>query len=607
MARQMEAHVPDAASLGDRLQTFSAVFPGDPIDETRYIDSVLDATGAATSRCEPTAKDFVREMEPWVWHIEEPMVSSAPFAMWMVMRLAREKVTVTLDGQGGDELLGGYDHYPYVYLRELLRKRRFGVFVREAWRSRDVVGPLVRRRLGQRRHPVDVRTLLAPDFVRDRPRPVDDRVKDDLKLRLLQDFTTYSLPPLLRYEDRTSMAHSLEARLPFLDQELVEHVLALPAPAIIEHGWSRRVLREGLRDVLPGIVYRRRKKIGFTTPEFRWYRRERAVLNGLLHSPSFARRPYWDGPAVADAFRRACNGEVEESMFFWRAVNAEVWMRIFFDDGASALDDASYGAGFVARGDRSVARGSAQADALLRAARPNPGSHLFLQVGDRVYARVPLRSRVITPADDVVDAICEAIDGAEGIDVDDGDLVLVGEKALSISQGNALPVAEIRTSRAARLLSRFVSRTPVGVGLGHPATMQLAIEEVGLARILLAALATAATRPFGVHGVFYRVAGGRVNAIDGPSSANLPPYDAWACKAPSDCEGEVRRIATGVAARTGHKVDVAIIDANDLAAEVFATTSGIDPDIVRALVVDNPLGQSTEQTPFGLVRRVEVG
>ena len=324
---------------------------------------------------------------------------------------------------------------------------------------------------------------------------MDDRVKDDLKLRLLQDFTTYSLPPLLRYEDRASMAHSLEARLPFLDQELVEYILALPADAIIEHGWNRRVLREGLKDVLPPVVYKRRKKVGFTTPEFRWYRRERAVLNGLLRSPSFTGRKYWDGPAVADAFRRACDGDVEESMFFWRAINAEVWMRIYFDDDATALDDHSYRAGFVERGDRVVGARERGGGSAARVAKPNPGNHLFLQVGDDVCARIPLRSRVITPADDVVDAILEAIDHADGIEVDDGDLLLVSEKALSISQGNALPVADIRTSRAARLLSRFVSRTPVGVGLGHPATMQLAIDEVGLPRILLAAFAGAVTRP----------------------------------------------------------------------------------------------------------------
>lgn len=155
-------------------------------------------------------------------------------------------------------------------------------------------------------------------------------MQDDLKLRLLQDFATYSLPPLLRYEDRSSMAHSLVARLSFLDQELVEAVLRLPSRAIIANGWNRRVLREGLRDILPDAIYRRRKKIGFTTPEFRWFHRERSFLDGVLRSPSFAGRGYWNGPAVAEAFGRACDGQTEESLFFWPAINAEMWMRVFF-------------------------------------------------------------------------------------------------------------------------------------------------------------------------------------------------------------------------------------------------------------------------------------
>src|SRR6202050_4168084 len=150
MAQQLHDHVRDTESLGDRLKTFSAVFPGDRIDESEYIESVLEVTGADNSTVEPTDQDFIRELEAWVWHMEEPMVSSAPFAMWMVMRLARQQVTVTLDGQAGDELLAGYDHYPYVLLRQLLRERRYLEFTREAWLLRDHVGPLVRRRLRER-------------------------------------------------------------------------------------------------------------------------------------------------------------------------------------------------------------------------------------------------------------------------------------------------------------------------------------------------------------------------------------------------------------------------------------------------------------------------
>lgn len=331
MAGQLRDHLPDAAALGDRLRTFSAVFPGDPIDEAPYIDSVLAATGARSTTIAPTSGDFVRELETWTRLVEEPTVSSAPFAMWAVMGIARRQVKVLLDGQGGDELLAGYDHYPYVYLRQLLRQRRVAELVVEAFRFRDIVLPLVRRRLGSRRRRLDVGRLLDPAFQRRCRRPRDERVQDDLKLRLLQDFTTYSLPPLLRYEDRLSMAHSIETRLPFLDQELVEHVLRLPAGAIVGRGRNRVILREALRGVLPDLVYRRRRKVGFITPEFRWFRREQTTLQDILASPSFRDRGYWNGPAVADAFRRACEGSLEESRFFWRAVNAELWMRAFMD------------------------------------------------------------------------------------------------------------------------------------------------------------------------------------------------------------------------------------------------------------------------------------
>ncbi|MGA8360814.1 MAG: asparagine synthase (glutamine-hydrolyzing) [Candidatus Dormiibacterota bacterium] len=605
MAQQLRDHVRDTESLGDRLKTFSAVFPGDRIDESAYIDSVLDVTGADNSAVQPTDQDFIRELEAWVWHMEEPMVSSAPFAMWMVMRLARRQVTVTLDGQAGDELLAGYDHYPYVLLRQLLRERRYAEFAREAWLLRDIVSPLVRRRLRERGQRVDVAGMLAPSFCRGRKPPVDDRVADDLKRRLLQDFRVYSLPPLLRYEDRASMAHSLEARLPFLDQELVDYILTLPRSAIIHNGWTRAIVRQALHGVLPKKVEGRRKKIGFTTPEFRWYRRQRAVLQSLMRSPSFRARPYWKAAAVAENFRRACAGEIEESMFFWRAVNAEVWLRVYIDGATRALDKNSYQGGFVRRGDRATARKVAGGDALLDRAHLNWGRHLFLEDRGRIWARLPLRSSLIKPGDDLLEAISSSLERlrSDGIDVADGDVLLVSEKALAISQGRSYPINEIAVSRTARLLSRYVSHEPTGVGLAHPTTMQLAIDEAGAARIMLAAAAAAVTKPLGMRGVFYRVAGHGVNAIDGPSSLNLPPYDTWATKSPLDPSGAALSIAADVRRRTERRVAVAIIDANDMAAEVFASV-GIDASSVLAMVADNPLGQSDEQTPFGLVRRV---
>ena len=120
----LREHVPDAVSLGDHLKTFSIVYDGDPIDERAYMDAVLAEVDAEPAFAEPTSERFVDELDQMVWHQDEPIVSTGPYAQWCVMRLAQPKVTVLLNGQGGDELLAGYVPYQYVYLRELLKQRK---------------------------------------------------------------------------------------------------------------------------------------------------------------------------------------------------------------------------------------------------------------------------------------------------------------------------------------------------------------------------------------------------------------------------------------------------------------------------------------------------
>src|SRR5438105_8184893 len=175
MTKMLKDHVPDSVSLGDPLKIFTAVFDGDPIDEREYIAIELEATGAEKNYVNPTSEVFFDEIEQFVWHTEEPIVSTGPYAQWCVMRLASPKVKVLLDGQAGDELLAGYVPYHYVYLKQLLRERRLGTFVREAWAARDVLKPLIKRRLGQRRKAFDERTLLRPEYLKSRRPPTDER------------------------------------------------------------------------------------------------------------------------------------------------------------------------------------------------------------------------------------------------------------------------------------------------------------------------------------------------------------------------------------------------------------------------------------------------
>jgi len=181
---------------------------------------------------------------------------------------------------------------------------------------------------------------------------------------------------------------------------------------------------------------------------------------------------------------------------------------------------------------------------------------------------------------------------------DDARLVAVSERMVAITQGRSYPIDEIRPGRLARFLERYVMRPGYGIGLGSAQTMQLAIDEVGSPRILLAAAASAVTKPFGVHGVFYRLAGPQVRAIDGPTSYTIPPYNQAATLGPRRPDEAARKIAAALGA------PVAIIDANDAGCAVLGASPGVDRRFVQRLFADNPLGQAREQTPVCLVREV---
>jgi asparagine synthase (glutamine-hydrolysing) len=552
-----------------------------------------------------------------VWLQDEPMVSSGPYAQYRVMELAREKVKVLLDGQGGDELLAGYVPYQYVYLRELAKSRDpagLRTLSRETLPTRDLLAPLARQKFADRRRPVDPAkycpALLGDPARLASVRDADHRVRDDLKLRLLQDLTEYSLPSLLRYEDRNSMAHSMESRPPFLDQELVELVLSLPSDAIVRDGWSRWIFREAMQGILPEKIRLRRKKIGFTTPEMRWLRAERAPIQGIFRSPSFCSRPYWDAPVVARGFKAACEGEVEESSLFWRILNIEAWLRVFHGEAPMAPLGRRPAAArsLEAAGDAECVEmlgGEASSWATIT---PNNGRHVFCcgPDGRNVYGRAPVRTPRIESGDDLDRIVTDSVLAVEGgrLGLEEGDIIAVSEKAVAVSQGRSFPVSSIKPTVLANMLSRLVSKGPAGIGLGIPATMQLALEEAGTPRILLATAAAGVTRLVGRHGTFYRVAGAHVSAIDGPTAGTLPPFDTHAKLPPTDPDGVAERLALRLAEEAGGPVHVAIIDANDRGVAVLGGSRGLDRPLIAWLFGDNPLGQGTEQTPVALIRYI---
>ena len=227
-------------------------------------------------------------------------------------------------------------------------------------------------------------------------------------------------------------------------------------------------------------------------------------------------------------------------------------------------------------------------------AEPNPDRALHATLDGMVYARNPVRTHLVTDADDSLEVVRRHAMplGPDTV------FVAVSERMVAITEGRSYPMSSIRPGRLARFLVRFVTRPGYGIGLGTAETMQLAIGEVGAPRILLAALVSGLTKPLGVHGLFYRIAGRQAAAIDGPTPYTIAPYNQAATLGPKDPERAARDLSKGIG------FPVAVIDANDAGCNVLGLSPGLHRRFVERLFADNPLGQAGEQTPICVVRRV---
>ncbi|MBN9186733.1 coenzyme F420-0:L-glutamate ligase [Microbacterium sp.] len=228
-------------------------------------------------------------------------------------------------------------------------------------------------------------------------------------------------------------------------------------------------------------------------------------------------------------------------------------------------------------------------------AEANAGKALTVAVDGTTFARIPIRTRVVMPGDELDPFIREYAAGV----VAPGDTLFVTEKIVAITQGRSFPVDEIRPRKLAFFLSKYVTRTPYGIGLGMPETMEMALRECGTLRILFAAAVSAVTKAFGRKGDFYRVAGDKARAIDGPTSGTIPPYNKAVVLGPE----RPREVAAHLKSLLGGDAEVAVVDINDLGGNILGST--LDRAGERRLVAilkDNPLGQGHESTPLGVVR-----
>jgi asparagine synthase (glutamine-hydrolysing) len=323
------------------INTFNAACKDPRFDERTWCEIVNRHVAAKAHFTFPEATAFVDDFDALLWHQEEPFTTASIYAQWMVMRNARaERIPVLLDGQGADEVLCGYRKFHWFHLRDLVRRRRWASAIADAWQLwRHGDRTVWRWRDGARYLPATLRSRVPSlaDHLRHGAVGAWSASAPGLTAagsvaeRQIDDLARFSVPSLLRYEDRNSMAWSIESRVPFLDYRLVEWLVSLPPEVKIAGGRTKAVMRHALRGIVPDEILDRRDKMGFATAQEDWMRGPLgSMIERTLKDQDFPLSDWFDPGLLRQAYRdwvTSGRGLPQQDLF--RLIVLARWMRRF--------------------------------------------------------------------------------------------------------------------------------------------------------------------------------------------------------------------------------------------------------------------------------------
>jgi asparagine synthase (glutamine-hydrolysing) len=333
---------PDGAVRNEQAPRFGlhARFPAHGVDESRFAAEAAEAARLRIVYATPAIASISSVLDTLLDVQGEPFTSSSVYAQWSIMRAAGENgLKVLLDGQGGDEVVAGYPRYFGYRTASLLQAGRPAAAAAEL-RSQVAAGTMsasgalrgamramvpsfadaALRGLGRGRFGVTLTGELAkvPSLVQNHSQP-----GTALARKQWQDLAAESLPALLRYEDRNSMAFGIESRVPFLDYRLVEFALQLPDRLKVSGGWSKSVLRRAMAGRVPRSILERRDKMGFATPESAWLTAALPEVRTMLLGGQVVGRG-WVGAAEVE---RLVESPHAGGTNLWRVLCLEAWLR----------------------------------------------------------------------------------------------------------------------------------------------------------------------------------------------------------------------------------------------------------------------------------------
>lgn len=335
------------------IHTFSYIAAGSAVNEEKWADLVNRHVGAVAHKVVVTPQELARDLDDMIRTQGEPFGSTSIYAQYRVYQLARESgITVTLDGQGADEMLAGYSGYPGPRLHSLLetghwiragqflhawaqwpdRHRAAGLKLTLTEMTDGAVFQALRRLRGQMNTPAWIRgeTLERHGVnVRyPRNRPTLNARGRRVMAELAHSLTKRGLPSLLRHGDRNSMRFSIESRVPFLTLEQAELLLSLPEHYLIsQDGETKSVFRAAMRGIVPDVILDRKDKIGFQTPEQLWLTSMAGTVREWLREDIGL--AFLDQPAILQEFEDIIGGRKAFSWQVWRWINFIRWHQHF--------------------------------------------------------------------------------------------------------------------------------------------------------------------------------------------------------------------------------------------------------------------------------------
>jgi asparagine synthase (glutamine-hydrolysing) len=335
--------------VGDLQKIFTASYPGTGIDETNWAEIVAKTTLSEWHLTYPKSDELLTDLENLVYVQDVPFGSTSIYSQYRVMKLASEnKVKVLLDGQGGDELFTGYTYFLRPFYNELIKNMDFKSIINEYKHTGN--SPMNKRGLNFM-FAKSFANLFLPSSLKKKlinivvpehlliNESLYDNNYDRLKAGKLQEytslnaslhnrFTSSSLDELLRFEDRNSMSFSIEARTPFADDiNLIEYVFNIPASYKIRNGWTKYLLRESMKGIIPDKIRTRTDKVGFATPEYFWLN---SIKDNLRDYFTNDLNDFMKVGKIRDEWHSLFAKQNKTGITkFWRFINFAIWKKVY--------------------------------------------------------------------------------------------------------------------------------------------------------------------------------------------------------------------------------------------------------------------------------------